>query len=393
MITQVTELRRVLRKLTRPTRTGDGVITAYRDGVVTLRASRRDEGYTMSAQEAGYQGVEPGDFVFHALDGFAGAVGISDSRGKSSPAYHVCDAPCGDDLRFIRWALRSAASTGYLESMAPATRQRSVDFRNWQSFGSIEIPRPSLWEQAAIAEYLDAQVALIEQSLAVVARQQLLLHERRPAVVEQALPVGRATVPLSVAVTATAGFPYDSADFVESGPTPLVRIRDLMAEAYQAYLPHEVPEKQCVQSGDAVIGMDGDFNVVIWKRGRAALNQRVCRLRPKPGWNIAFVAYQLRPQLAHLRDTQNLTTVAHLSMPELLHMRLTAASHQEQARIADCLDAQLSAAGDVLHQLAAMERLLQERKHALITACVMGEFDVSTASDRAAQAALQGVTL
>jgi type I restriction enzyme S subunit len=35
--------------------------------------------------------------------------------------------------------------------------------------------------------------------------------------------------------------------------------------------------------------------------------------------------------------------------------------------------------------------LIEERKRALITACVTGTFDVSTAGHRAAEAALQGV--
>jgi type I restriction enzyme S subunit len=65
----------VLRPLARRAVRGLGVVTAYRDGTVTLRSNRRDEGYTLSDTEHGYQEVRPGDVVFHALDGFAGAVG------------------------------------------------------------------------------------------------------------------------------------------------------------------------------------------------------------------------------------------------------------------------------------------------------------------------------
>jgi type I restriction enzyme S subunit len=74
-------VRQALVRLGRPTKPGLGVVTAYRDGIVTLRSNRREDGYTMSEAEAGYQGVLDGDLVFHALDGFAGAVGISDSQG------------------------------------------------------------------------------------------------------------------------------------------------------------------------------------------------------------------------------------------------------------------------------------------------------------------------
>ena len=70
----------------------DEVITCFRDGEVTLRRNRREDGFTVSLKEIGYQGIEPGDLVIHGMDGFAGAIGISDSRGKSSPVLVVCDS-------------------------------------------------------------------------------------------------------------------------------------------------------------------------------------------------------------------------------------------------------------------------------------------------------------
>ena len=41
--------------LTRPTLETDEVITCFRDGEVTLRSKRREEGFTVSLTEAGYQ--------------------------------------------------------------------------------------------------------------------------------------------------------------------------------------------------------------------------------------------------------------------------------------------------------------------------------------------------
>jgi type I restriction enzyme S subunit len=76
--------------LKRPVRDDDEVITAFRDGNVTLRRNRREEGFTFALQEIGYQGVRKGDLVIHGMDGFAGAIGISDSDGKATPVYSVC---------------------------------------------------------------------------------------------------------------------------------------------------------------------------------------------------------------------------------------------------------------------------------------------------------------
>ena len=46
----------------------------------------------MSDKEYGYQGIEPGDLVVHGMDGFAGSIGISDSRGKGTPVLNVLDS-------------------------------------------------------------------------------------------------------------------------------------------------------------------------------------------------------------------------------------------------------------------------------------------------------------
>ena len=81
----------ILTLLDRPVKDDDEVITCFRDGEVTLRKNRREDGFTLSLQEVGYQGIEPGDLVVHGMDGFAGAIGISDSRGKASPVLNVLE--------------------------------------------------------------------------------------------------------------------------------------------------------------------------------------------------------------------------------------------------------------------------------------------------------------
>src|SRR5712692_6889 len=83
----------LFRKMDRPVREQDEVVTCFRDGVVTLRKNRRVRGFTESLKEIGYQGIRRGDLVIHAMDGFAGAIGVADSDGKGTPVYSVCE-PC-----------------------------------------------------------------------------------------------------------------------------------------------------------------------------------------------------------------------------------------------------------------------------------------------------------
>ncbi|MFD8206302.1 restriction endonuclease subunit S [Streptomyces sp. NPDC059695] len=182
-----TTVKRVLRPLSRPALSGLGVVTAFRDGVVTLRSNRREDGYTFSNTEHGYQEIRPGDLVFHALDGFAGAVGVSDSHGNATPVYHVCEATAGDDLAYVARLLRYLGRSGFLVTQAPNVRERSVDFRNWAMFGRLPISLPPVEEQRRIASHLDEQDAKTDTLIVESERFVELAQERHAALITAAV--------------------------------------------------------------------------------------------------------------------------------------------------------------------------------------------------------------
>lgn len=98
----------LLKYLQKPVKEDDGVITCFRNGEVTLRSNRREDGFTMSDKEIGYQGIDVGDLVVHGMDGFAGAIGISDSRGKASPVLNVMDTKQNKRytcITFVAWLI------------------------------------------------------------------------------------------------------------------------------------------------------------------------------------------------------------------------------------------------------------------------------------------------
>ena len=121
---------------------------------------------------------------------------------------------------------------------------------------------------------------------------------------------------------------------------PLVRIRDLFLDEFETYVTGTVPRNAVIRNGDVVIGMDGDFNLAVWKRGEAALNQRLCALRPRADVDIRFIAYALPDALHVINDLAYSTTVKHLSSLEVTGERLLLPPVEEQRRIADFLDAE-----------------------------------------------------
>lgn len=153
----------ILKYIQKPVREDDGVITCFRDGEVTLRSNRREDGFTMSDKEIGYQGIDVGDLVVHGMDGFAGAIGISDSRGKASPVLNVLDTE--QNKKYIMYYLRSMAYSDVFVALATGIRVRSCDLR-WNKLAELPYPVPPIEEQNAIVEYIDE---VLDKTNAVIA--------------------------------------------------------------------------------------------------------------------------------------------------------------------------------------------------------------------------------
>lgn len=152
----------ILRYVQKPVRDDDGVITCFRDGEVTLRSNRREEGFTMADKEIGYQGIDVGDLVVHGMDGFAGAIGISDSRGKASPVLNVLNTE--QSKRYIMYYLRSMAYNDVFVALATGIRVRSCDLR-WNKLAELLYPLPPIEEQQAIVEHIDS---VLERTNAII---------------------------------------------------------------------------------------------------------------------------------------------------------------------------------------------------------------------------------
>ncbi|MCY1149828.1 restriction endonuclease subunit S [Enterobacter asburiae] len=148
----------IFRKMQRPISKHAGIITAFRDGHVTLRQNRRTDGFTFAIKEIGYQGVLKGDLVIHAMDGFAGAIGVSDSNGKCSPVCSVCIPHKKTQVytSYYGYLVRQLAVTNFIQSLSKGIRERSTEFR-FNEFSELTIPIPNYEEQIFIFKYIKRQ--------------------------------------------------------------------------------------------------------------------------------------------------------------------------------------------------------------------------------------------
>ena len=95
------------------------------------------------------------------MDAFAGAIGCSDSRGKTTPVVHVCDT--AGNNRYFMYYLRSMAYGNILMNLSNGVRIRSSDYRNFSKLGVFGALLPPREEQDEIVNYLDAKCAEIDR--------------------------------------------------------------------------------------------------------------------------------------------------------------------------------------------------------------------------------------
>lgn len=183
----------ILRYMQKPVREDDGVITCFRDGEVTLRSNRREDGFTMSDKEIGYQGIDVGDLVVHGMDGFAGSIGISNSRGKASPVLNVLDTD--QCKRYIMYYLRSMAYSDVFLALATGIRVRSCDLR-WNKLAELSYPVPPLDEQNAIVKHIDSVLSKADAVIADKKAQLATLDEYKKSLIFEYV-TGKKEVPTS----------------------------------------------------------------------------------------------------------------------------------------------------------------------------------------------------
>lgn len=145
----------------------------------------------MADKEIGYQGIDVGDLVVHGMDGFAGAIGISDSRGKASPVLNVLDTDM--DKRYVMYYLRSMAYSDVFLALATGIRVRSCDLR-WNKLAELFYPIPQKEEQSQIADYIEE--TLRDTNLLISAKKQHLdtLDEYKKSIIYEYV-TGKKEVP------------------------------------------------------------------------------------------------------------------------------------------------------------------------------------------------------
>lgn len=128
------------------------------------------------------------------MDGFAGSIGISDSRGKSSPVLVVCDSD--ENKRYIMYYLRSMAYNDVFTALATGIRVRSCDLR-WNKLAELPYILPEGSEQDQIVDAIESCTKKVNALIANVQAQIEKLKAYKQSVITEVVTKGlNPTVPM-----------------------------------------------------------------------------------------------------------------------------------------------------------------------------------------------------
>ena len=379
----------VVKKLKRPVKETDGVITCFRDGEVTLRSKRREEGFTFSDLEVGYQGIEPGDLVIHGMDGFAGAIGVSDSRGKGTPVLNVLDSKY--DKRYLMYYFRTIAKCGYFESVATGIRVRTCD-TNWNKISVTPCLVPPLSEQSRIAAFLDERCGKIDE--AITKHKALIekLDEYRKAVITKAVTKGMRgestfkNIPIkylvsynqsSLTESTSKDFAFDYVDIgsvsfengieskermvFEGAPSRARRIvnkDDVIVSTVRTYLK--------------AVAQIPSFEVpIIVSTGFVVLTAKSNRILP------SFLGYAVKSEVFIESVQMNSYGISYpaIKSSEVVNLKIAVPSLQEQSEIVSYLDEKCAAIDSAKERHTQLIAKLEEYKKSLIYNAVTGKIE------------------
>ena len=376
-----------LKLMNRPVKETDDVITCFRDGEVTLRTNRRTDGFTVSVKEIGYQGIEPGDLVIHGMDGFAGSIGISDSRGKSSPVLVVCDTD--ENKRYIMYYLRSMAYNDVFTALATGIRVRSCDLR-WNKLAELPYILPSLEEQNQIVLAIESSTSKVDALIANVQAQIEKLKTYKQSLITEVVTKGLdPNVPMKdsgvewigkipkhwnmirfrfIAKITTGNQDTQNAD--PDGMYPFY-VRSPIVEHCNNYT---FEGKGILMAGDGA-GAGRVFHLV---NGKYAVHQRVYRFYDFKYMNPVLLKFYLENLFATVMDYGSAkTTVPSVRLPMIQDFPVCVPPEDEQLKMLEVLSEKTNKIDRFIAVKQTKIEKLEQYKRSLIYEYVTGKKEVS----------------
>ncbi len=400
-------------KMSRPVRPEDEVVTCFRDGRVTLRKNRRLRGFTEATAFSGYQGIRSGDLVIHGMDAFAGAIGVSDSDGKGTPVYNVCQPRSDANAHYYAQLVRVMSQSQWILALAKGIRERSTDFR-FETFGNQRIPLPPPSEQAAIVRFLDHANSRIERAIRAKRKIITLLNEQKQAIIHRAVtrgldpsvPLKPSGIPwlgdipahwdiwrLKFAASKIVDCPHATPRYSASGTYPAIRTADISPGIVYVDKAKKLSQKDYLrwiarlepQEGDILYSREGErFGIAACVPAgvKLCISQRMMVFRIASDHCPNFVMWLLNSVSTYRQALQDVmgATAPHVNISTIKNYFLAMPAKQEQDQIVNHIESETRLLKIEITNLEREIALLREYRTRLTADVVTGKLDVRAAA-------------
>lgn len=367
------------------------MLSVFRDHGV-IRKSSRDNLNKTAENRSIYQLIDNGWLVVNRMKAWQGSVGISSLRGIVS-GHYLCFRPRhNEDNCFLNWLLRSDVYTLEYARMSRGVRPGQIEIDNDELRG-LRIALPPIDEQHRIADFLDAEARRIEVLAASVRRTIKLQEERFYSALEEAFHDQdgsarrlqlrrvverwidyRGSTPEKV----SSGIPLVTAKNIARGEISLAAAPEFISEhEYGSWMVRGLP-----RPGDVLMTTEAPLGeVATVTDANIALAQRIILIRVDsskvaPEWVYWYLQSPQGQYELYSRATGS--TALGIKADRLYGVPIPLFTREQTTDRLRILQGRVSSLARLTELSKNQLGLLLERRQALITAAVTGQFDVTT---------------
>ncbi|CAG1011965.1 hypothetical protein BURK2_04404 [Burkholderiales bacterium] len=379
---------------------------------VLLEDSSKKDG--SNRDKSAYKLVRPGDIAYNKMRAWQGALGVSEYEGIVSPAYVVQRPREGAAPRYVHYLLRTPGFAKEAERWSYGITSDMWSLRP-EHFKMIYSCLPPESEQTAIVRFLDHADRRIRRYIRAKQKLIKLLKEQKQAIIHRAVTRGLdpnvrlkpsgvewlGDVPEHWEVAAlrhrysqVLGKMLDAKRITGESLLPYLRNTDVqwgrinVDRLPQMDIAPAEYERYTVRPGDLLVCEGGEVGrAAIWvgTLPLCGFQKALHRLRPfNPDRDTPrFLYFTLRAAaISNAFSDGHVSTIAHLTGDKLRSHLFPFPPAEEQASIAQWLDAALEKIDGANECTARQINLLREYRTRLIADVVAGKLDVREAATR-----------
>lgn len=297
--------------------------------------------------------------------------------------------PRSGDVRFLKYALDAIYSSGWLDVIC---NKATFGHLTREKLSSLSIPWPSVEQQRATADYLDAETARIDALIEKKRRLIELLDERRAGRIEHAirsLVAESGDGPLKYLVReVTVGIVVTPAAWYSETGVPAIRGQNVKPGrivlddlVYLTEEGHALHKKSQLRLGDVVVVRTGQAGAaaVVSERVAGANCIDLIVVRPGSAIDASFLEYVLNSDWTqkHVEEHSVGSIQSHFNVSAMKEVPVPLAPVHRQQEVVEELGKLTDRIDKTVARLNHQIELLTEHRRALITAAVTGEVEVA----------------